>query len=142
MQRFIRLSAAEAEAAMKPKLVEGKWMQPMISGRKVAMVKKHALRNGLVGTWEEGKGGWLESWDRPQKHHVMRPLKGHKNQRNEFERVKKVQAALEAMPTKIAEHKKALKLAKPLKGLDKWMAIEIAMAIAVFGVRYRLFECN
>ncbi|GMF26098.1 unnamed protein product [Phytophthora lilii] len=86
MQRFLRLSAAEAEAAMKPRLVDGKWKQPLISGRKVAMVKKHAARNGLVGTWEEGKGGWLETWDRAQKHHVMRPLKGHKNQRNEFER--------------------------------------------------------
>jgi hypothetical protein len=35
--------------------------------------------------------------------------------------VKKVQAALEAMPGKIAEHKKAVKQAKPLKGLDKWL---------------------
>jgi hypothetical protein len=32
-----------------------------------------------------------------------------------------VQAALAAMPTKIAEHKKAVKAAKPLKGLDKWL---------------------
>ena len=86
MQRFLRLSAAAAEAAMKPQLVDGKWKQPLLSGRKVAMVKKHASRNGLLGTWEEGRGGWLETWDRPQKHHVMRPLKGHKNQRNEFDR--------------------------------------------------------
>lgn len=35
--------------------------------------------------------------------------------------VKKVQAALAAMPTKIAEHKKAMKASKPLKGLDKWL---------------------
>ncbi|KAF1772488.1 hypothetical protein GQ600_16453 [Phytophthora cactorum] len=121
IQRFLRMSAVEAEAAMKPRLLDGKWKQPLISGRKIAMVKKHAARNGLVGTWEEGKGGWLETWDRPQKHHVMRPLKGHKNQRNEFERVKKVQAVLAAMPNKIAEHKKAVKQAKPLKGLDKWL---------------------
>jgi hypothetical protein len=86
IQRFLRLSAAEAEAAMKPSLLDGKWKQPLISGRKIAMVKKHAARNGLVGSWEAGKGGWLETWDRPQKHHVMRPLKGHKNQRNEFDR--------------------------------------------------------
>ncbi|RLN13932.1 hypothetical protein BBJ28_00013929 [Nothophytophthora sp. Chile5] len=121
MQRFIRLTAAEAEAAMKPALVDGKWKQPVISGRKIAMVKKHALRNGLVGAWVEGQGGWLETWDRPQKHHVMRPLKGHKNQRDEFDRVKKVQAALANMPAKIAEHKKAVKQSKPLKGLDKWL---------------------
>ncbi|RLN88856.1 hypothetical protein BBJ28_00011128 [Nothophytophthora sp. Chile5] len=150
MQRFIRLTAAEAEAAMKPALVDGKWKQPAISGRKIALVKKHALRNGLVGAWVEGQGGWLETWDRPQKHHVMRPLKGHKNQRNEFDRcvlhlsiylllnvgtgglalslfvcdrcsVKKVQAALANMPAKIAEHKKAMKQSKPLKGLDKWL---------------------
>ena len=86
VQRFLRLSAAEAEAAMRPTLVAGKWKQPLLSGRKVAMVKKHAARNGLLGTWEAGKGGWLETWDRPQQHHVMRPLKGHKNQRNEFDR--------------------------------------------------------
>lgn len=35
--------------------------------------------------------------------------------------VKKVQAALAAMPSKLAEHKKAVKQAKPLKGLDKWL---------------------
>ncbi|TMW69374.1 hypothetical protein Poli38472_001530 [Pythium oligandrum] len=121
VQRFLRMSAAEAEAAMKPHLVEGKWKQPLLSRRKIAMVKKHAEQNGLVGQWIEGQGGWLEGWDRPQKHHVMRPPKGHLHQRNEFERVKKVQAALANMPTKIAEHKKAVKQAKPLKGLDKWL---------------------
>uniref|UniRef100_A0AAV1TUL1 Large ribosomal subunit protein mL59 domain-containing protein n=1 Tax=Peronospora matthiolae TaxID=2874970 RepID=A0AAV1TUL1_9STRA len=121
MQRFLRLNAAAAEAAMKPQLVDGKWKQPLLSGRKVAMVKKHASRNGLLGTWEEGRGGWLETWDRPQKHHVMRPLKGHKNQRNEFDRVKKVQAALAAMPGKFADHKKAVKQSKPQKGLEKWL---------------------
>ncbi|CAI5724370.1 unnamed protein product [Hyaloperonospora brassicae] len=121
MQRFLRLSAAEAEAAMQPTLVAGKWKQPLLSGRKVALVKKHAARNGLLGTWEAGKGGWLETWDRPQQHHVMRPPKGHKNQRNEFDRVKKVQAAMAAMPGKIADHKKAVKQAKPLKGLYKWL---------------------
>lgn len=35
--------------------------------------------------------------------------------------VKKVQAAMDNMPNKIAEHKKAVKAAKPLKGLDKWL---------------------
>lgn len=35
--------------------------------------------------------------------------------------VKKVQAALANMPAKIEEHKKAVKLAKPLKGLEKWL---------------------
>ncbi|KAI9895915.1 hypothetical protein PsorP6_019059 [Peronosclerospora sorghi] len=121
MQRFLRMTSAEAEAAMKPRMVDGKWKQPLTSGRKIAMVKKHAIRNGLVGTWQEGKGGWLETWDRPQKHYVMRPPKGHKRERNELERVKKVQAALAAMPNKIAEHKKAVKQAKPLKGLEKWL---------------------
>ncbi|DBA02059.1 TPA: hypothetical protein N0F65_000306 [Lagenidium giganteum] len=121
MARILRMSAAEAEAAMKPQLVGGKWKQPMISGRKIAMIKKHAERNNLVGQWVEGQGGWLASWDRAQKHHVMRPPKGHKNERNEFERVKKIQAALANMPAKIAEHKKAVKASKPLKGLDKWL---------------------
>lgn len=86
MQRFLRMTAAEAEAAMKPSFVDGKWKQPLISGRKIAMVKKHAARNGLLGQWVPGEGGWLEGWDRQQKHHVMRPPKGHLNQRNEFDR--------------------------------------------------------
>ncbi|GAB9465583.1 hypothetical protein Gpo141_00002987 [Globisporangium polare] len=121
MEQFLRMTAAQAEAAMKPTLVGGKWKQPLIPGRKVALIKKHAVRNGLVGQWVEGQGGWLETWDRAEKHHVMRPPKGHLNQRNEFDRVKKVQAALAAMPAKIAEHKKAVKASKPLKGLDKWL---------------------
>ncbi|KAJ0402705.1 hypothetical protein P43SY_007847 [Pythium insidiosum] len=121
MQRFLRMSVAEAEAAMKPHLVDGKWKQPLLSRRKIAMVKKHAVQNGLVGQWVEGQGGWLPTWDRAEKHTVMRPPKGHINERNEFERVKKVQAALAAMPSKIAEHKKIVKQAKPLKGLDKWL---------------------
>lgn len=86
MQRFLRLSAVEAEAAMKPQLVDGKWKQPMISGRKIAMIKKNAERNGLVGSWVEGQGGWLEAWDRQQKHHVMKPPKGHLRERNLFDR--------------------------------------------------------
>lgn len=155
MERFLRMTAAEAGAALKPSLVDGKWKRPLLSGRKAALVKKQAARNGMLGQWVPGEGGWLEAWDRPQKHHVMRPPKGHLNQRNEFDRhvvyccvcavlargrggptgslmigvvlccvmdsVKKVQAALEAMPAKIAEHKKAVKAAKPLKGLDKWL---------------------
>jgi hypothetical protein len=121
LQRFLRLTAVEAEAAMKPQLVDGKWKQPLLSRRKIAIVKKHAVKNGRVGEWVEGEGGWLETWDAPLKHHVMRPPKGHLNQRNEFDRVKKVQAALANMPTKIAEHKKAAKLAKPMRGLDKWL---------------------
>lgn len=121
MERFLRMTAAEAGAALKPALVDGKWKRPLLSGRKAALVKKQAARNGLVGQWVPGEGGWLEAWDRAQKHHVMRPPKGHKHQRNEFDRVKKVQAALAAMPAKIAEHKKAVKAAKPLKGLDKWL---------------------
>lgn len=86
MEQFLRMTAAQAEAAMKPTLVGGKWKQPLIPGRKVALIKKHAVRNGLVGQWVEGQGGWLETWDRAEKHHVMRPPKGHLNQRNEFDR--------------------------------------------------------
>jgi hypothetical protein len=145
MQRFLRMTATEAEAAMKPRLVDGKWKQPFLSNRQIALVKKNAIRNGLVGQWVEGQGGWLESWDRPQKHHVMRPPKGHKNERNEFDRfvvqiyglipvcilsfvfmmyhnrARKIQEALANMPSKIAEHKKNIKAAKPLKGLEKWL---------------------
>lgn len=86
MEQFLRMTAVQAEAAMKPTLVGGKWKQPLISGRKVALIKKHAVRNGLVGQWVEGQGGWLETWGRAEKHHVMRPPKGHLNQRNEFDR--------------------------------------------------------
>lgn len=86
MERFLRMTAVQAEAAMKPQFVEGKWKQPVISGRKIALIKKHAVRNGLVGQWVEGQGGWLETWNRAEKHHVMRPPKGHLNQRNEFDR--------------------------------------------------------
>lgn len=86
MEKFLRLTATQVEAAMKPTLVDGKWKQPLISGRKIALIKKNAVRNGLVGQWVEGQGGWLDAWNRAEKHHVMRPPKGHLRERNEFDR--------------------------------------------------------
>lgn len=90
IQRLVRMTAVEAEAAMKPQFLDGKWKQPALSRRKIAMVKKHAEKSGLVGQWVIGEGGWLQTWDRPAKNSVMRPPKGHKHERNEFDRYVKL----------------------------------------------------
>ncbi|KAF0717571.1 hypothetical protein DYB37_002079 [Aphanomyces astaci] len=121
MQRFLQLSAEEASLALRPTLVKGRWKNPMISLRQQATVKKVAIQNGTVGSWTPGQGGWLEAWDTQKKHTVMRPPKGHANERREEDRVKKIQAAMATMPKKIEEHRAALIKAKPVKGLEKWL---------------------
>lgn len=139
LRRMLRLSAEEAGAALRPTFVDGKWRQPLLSSRRAVMLKKRAQAENLVGKWIVGHGGWLPEWDKPNKHHVMRPPKGHKNQRNVHERseclkvaislslivhfrVAKIQAALDKMPQKLEEHRKAIKSAKPLQGLELWLS--------------------
>nr|CCA22383.1 conserved hypothetical protein [Albugo laibachii Nc14] len=122
LRRMLRLSAEEAGAALRPSFVDGKWRQPLLSSRRAVMLKKRAQAGNLVGKWIVGHGGWLPEWDKPNKHHVMRPPKGHKNERNVHERVAKIQAALEKMPQKLEEHRKAIKSSKPLQGLELWLS--------------------
>ncbi|OQR99791.1 hypothetical protein ACHHYP_04421 [Achlya hypogyna] len=121
MQRFLQLSADEATKALRPTLVKGRWIKPMLSLRQQANVKKVAIANGTVGTWTAGTGGWLPAWDLPKQHNVMRTPKGHANERREADRVKKIQTAMAGMDKKIEEHRAALLKAKPIKGLEKWL---------------------
>jgi len=121
MQRFLQMSADEAAKCLRPTLVKGRWQRPMLSLRQQAMVKKTALQNGTLGSWTVGEGGWLAEWDLPKKHSIMRPPKGHANERKEEQRVKKIQTAMANMPKKFEEHKKAMANAKPIKGLEKWL---------------------
>merc|ERR1711920_611778 len=121
MNRFLKMTAEDASMALRPKLVDGKWKKPMISKRQQSFIKKQAAKNGLMGQWVPGQGGWLMAWETPDAHRVMRPPKGHLRHRNVAERVEKIQKAMADMPKKVEEHKKAVKAAKPLKGLEKWL---------------------
>ena len=122
MRRFLKASAAEARAMMQPSCVDGKWKRPLISKRQASEVRKQAMLNGTFGSWNPGQGGWLPEWDPKPKLLVMKPPKQHKHFRTREERVAKIQKAMDAMPQKLAEMKKVQKAARPLKGLEKFLA--------------------
>ena len=122
MQRFLRASAVEAGEMLRPTLVDGQWRRPLISKRKAAALRKTAIRNGTYGNWVEGCGGWLRDWDPVAQHTVPNPPRLHSNMRNLDDRISRIQLAMEKMPEKVKEMKAAQKAARPLRGLDKWLA--------------------
>lgn len=82
MQRYVQYGAEQVFTMMKPTKVNGKWKKPIISKRNCAEIRKSSILNGTFGTWETGKGGWLEEWDGTKRHIVMKPLKLTADERN------------------------------------------------------------
>jgi hypothetical protein len=58
----------------------------MISNRIAADVRKRALKDGTYGQFIPNIGGWDSSWDKPRQFYLIKPLKGHLNDRTREQR--------------------------------------------------------
>jgi hypothetical protein len=62
-------------------------------------------------------GGWDSTWDEPRQIHFVRPLKGHKEERNREERAQKIDAAMKSMPDKLKKYQQEANDRKPKKDI-------------------------
>ena len=81
--RSLRLLAQYGADAMKPKVIMGKYIRPLISRRIAAKLRKRAIVDGTFGSFKlldannNILGGWDPAWDQPKKLYFLRPFKGH-----------------------------------------------------------------
>lgn len=94
-QGVVNLLAEHGVDALKPRIMNGRWVAPIISKRKAAVQRKKAILDGSFGAFSiEKGGGWDPAWDPIPRPIVARPYKLHKRQRTRAARAAKIDAAL------------------------------------------------
>ncbi|CAN0070273.1 unnamed protein product [Phaeothamnion confervicola] len=115
--KVLSLLAEHGAAALQPRQgPNGHLIQPLVSKRRAAEVRKEAMKAGTFGAFSAHQGGWRASWDETRAPILRRPPRLHKNQRTRADRAAKIEAKLLEQPKLIAEHKKALQALKPETG--------------------------
>ena len=56
LSRSVKLISEHGAAALRPQLEGGKWRAPLVSKRKAAVIRKQALLNGTVGSFDAAQG--------------------------------------------------------------------------------------
>jgi hypothetical protein len=115
VSRNIRLLTQLGVQAMKPSYKHGQYIGPLISRRKAADLRKIAIKDGTFGSFTANVGGWDPTWDTPRKMFMLRPYKGHLSDRTREDRAKKIEAAMKAMPDRIAKFEKDIDAKRPRK---------------------------
>ena len=122
--------AKYGQNALKPQKSScGKWRKPLISARKVAILRKAAV---LQGTYREaslsndeieaGLVHFKPSWDTPgQKILPSKPERKLKMAAKRVRRVATIEAQLAKQDTYLKKHRKSLQDAKPVDFMDKLM---------------------
>ena len=86
--RALRILAQHGGEALRPKIVMGRYIPPLISKRVAAKARKRAIVDGTFGSFKlldengQTRGGWDPSWDIPRRFHFLKPPKGHKRERS------------------------------------------------------------
>jgi hypothetical protein len=114
--RALRMLNKYGAEALKPSFEGGRYRGPMVKPRVAAMVRKRAIIDGTMGSFNEEKGGWLEEWDRVRKVTIPRSPKGHIRDRTRQNRADKITRAMEGMPKKLADHKDDVESRRPERG--------------------------
>lgn len=57
-----------------------------MSRRKAADLRKQAKVEGTYGSFTPNVGGWDPAWDEPRKMYMLKPNKGHRNERTRAKR--------------------------------------------------------
>jgi hypothetical protein len=93
-----------------PRQTEDGWRRARLSGRRAALLRKRAVREGAFGTYDAATGrGWLAEWDErlhPRTSTVMRPPKGRKHDNDLRKRLADIAKGLAAQAEKKAEFEK------------------------------------
>ena len=84
--RSIRLLTQYGVDALRPALVNGRYIGPMIPRRKAADLKKRAIIEGTYGEFTPNVGGWNPDWEIPRKMYIIKPDKGHSRERTREQR--------------------------------------------------------
>ncbi|KAK8815352.1 hypothetical protein WA158_003564 [Blastocystis sp. Blastoise] len=122
--------------AMKPKLVNGSWRKPALSGRQRARIRQEALRNGTIG----GKPmQWNPEWDNSQRSWIQPIPKGTAQERSLLERVQNIDNNMKNMPKYIEEARKEASKDRqqfafgvvPIKGLQSKRKCYVAPKVKV-----------
>ena len=80
------------EEALKPQYVKNSWHKPAISGRKAAVLRKQAIREGTYGAFDPATGrGWDPLWDTPAKVASIRAPKESKRERTRESRAQRIE---------------------------------------------------
>ncbi|KAG5176363.1 hypothetical protein JKP88DRAFT_92811 [Tribonema minus] len=114
----VRKLAEHGVAAMQPRIINGRWCQPLISRRQAAVQRKKAIVEGTYGSFSAETGGWNPSWDPAPAPIVARPHKGHLHQRNRATRAAKIDEALLKQDKLYLEAKKSLLHRRPEPGFE------------------------
>mmetsp|Transcript_722 Transcript_722/g.1149 ORF Transcript_722/g.1149 Transcript_722/m.1149 type:complete len:126 (-) Transcript_722:33-410(-) len=105
--------------ALRPSLIDGKWVKPLISARRAADLRKQAIIQGTFGKFEAETGkGWLSEWDSVKKIPGIRPPKLHQHQRNREQRFEKIEKAMKDMPNKVEKYRRSVADSKPAQGIE------------------------
>ena len=118
----IRMLQKHGEVAMKPQFVNEKWRSPIVSKRVVAVIRKHAIKDGTYGAFnpETGKG-WDPMWDNPGKIKTLRKPRETKRERTREARAVRIENLLETADENIEKYRLEKEAAKPDKGIEYWV---------------------
>mmetsp|Transcript_32544 Transcript_32544/g.31023 ORF Transcript_32544/g.31023 Transcript_32544/m.31023 type:complete len:168 (+) Transcript_32544:233-736(+) len=115
--RAIRMLERHGESALRPSLVNGRYIGPMVPRRKQNDLRKLSIKQGTFGSFSFPNGGWDPAWDECKKMFVMKPHRDHKHNRDRQERSDKIDSAMRAMPDRILKYKQEAVDRRPKKDI-------------------------
>ena len=107
-RRYLMEKGVEALRPQRVSEDSKKWIRPLISRRKAAVMRKAAIADGTFGSFDTSTGiGWDPQWDVDVYHvrgniSALRPPKGHKRERTRETRAQKIESNLATVRTPLS----------------------------------------